>query len=255
MLTEQSTRNFDLGHQILIVEDEGITALHLRLKLEEFGYAVRGVAASGEQALDILEKDRCDLVLMDLRLAGELSGTQTAKLVQERFQIPVVYVTAYSDSATVKAIEEAGNQGFLVKPIQAENLRPTIQLAISRYKSQQQQLEEERKAWEKRCHESQEQLVHFTYAAGHDLKEPLRTARSFIELLVRRSPGKLDEEDLKLLSIASNGLNRMNVLLQDLLEYAQAGLSPGAPIPQTPAGEALKWALDNLRGAVSDSGG
>jgi two-component system sensor histidine kinase/response regulator len=239
--------------EILIVEDEGIVALDLRHNLEKSGYSVTGVAASGEQALDILERHRPNLVLMDIELAGGLSGTETAKIVQERFKIPVVYLTAYTDATTLQAIGETGEHGFLAKPIRNQDLLPVVKLAIARYEAQQRQGEQDRKAWEDLCRRSKEQLEQFTYAASHDLKEPLRTARSFMDLFVKRSSGKLDEQDRQLLSQATDGLRRMNILLEDLLQFAQAGLSTGAPIPETPADAALSSALLHLQGAIADS--
>jgi two-component system, chemotaxis family, sensor kinase Cph1 len=194
------------------------------------------------------------VVLMDVMLAGELRGTQTAKVVQERFAIPVVYLTGYNDRTTLKEIAESGDYGFLTKPIRAEDLQPVIELAISRHEKELRHRDAERRVWEDICRRSQEQLEQFTYAAGHDLKEPLRTATSFMELLARRSCSKLDGEERELLGEAQNALIRMTKLLDDLLGYAQAGLSEGAPIPRTPADAALKCALDNLRGAIADSG-
>ena len=190
---------------------------------------------------------------MDLKLAGELSGAETAKIVQERFHIPVVYLMAYSDAATVRELGETGGPGFLTKPLRVQDLQPAIQLAMAR-NDKQQQLERERKAWQDLCRISQEQLEQFTYAAGHDLQEPLRTASCFMDLLERRSSCKLDNEERRLLAEAKDGLERMNTLLHDLLGYAQAGFVKGASIPEIPSAAALNSALDNLQGAIADSG-
>jgi light-regulated signal transduction histidine kinase (bacteriophytochrome) len=191
---------------------------------------------------------------MDLKLAGELSGVQTAKIVHERFHVPVVYLTAYTDAATVREVGESGEHGFLTKPLRIQDLRPAIQLAIARNHTKEQQLERERRAWQDLCRKSKDKLEEFTYAAGHDLQEPLRTAKCFIELLERRSSCKLDAEERRLLTEAKDGLTRMNTLLHDLLGYAEAGFSEGAPIPEIPSGAALDSAIDDLRAAIVDSG-
>jgi signal transduction histidine kinase len=251
----ESNPNHTRNRELLIVEDESVTALHLREHLEKLGYTITAVAGSGEQALRILEERRPDLVLMDVRLAGGLSGTQTAKIIDERFRIPVVYMTAHNDEATLEEINATGGYGFLTKPIREVDLHPVIQLAVSRREKELQELEAERKCWQDLCQHAEGQLEQFTYAAGHDLKEPLRTARSFIELLARRLESRLSSEERELMSHAQAGLTRMNVLLEDLLAYAQAGLSQGAPIPETPAEAALKWAIENLRSAIAESGG
>jgi two-component system, sensor histidine kinase and response regulator len=243
-----------LNRQLLIVEDEGVTALHLREHLVKLGYEITDVAGSGEQALRILEQRRPDLVLMDVRLAGGLSGTQTAKVIDERFRIPVVYMTAHNDDATLEEINATGGYGFLTKPIREIDLHPIIQLAISRHEKELQEREAERKCWQDLCQRVEGQLEDFTYAAGHDLKEPLRTARSFIELLARRMGSRLTTEEQELITHAQAGLTRMDTLLSDLLAYAQAGISPGASIPETPAEAALKWAIENLRSGIAESG-
>jgi two-component system, sensor histidine kinase and response regulator len=240
--------------ELLIVEDEGVTALHLRAHLEKLGYTITAVASSGEQALLILEQHRPDLVLMDVRLDGELSGTQAAKIIDERFRVPVIYMTAHNDNATIEEINTTGGYGFLTKPIRAIDLHPVIQLAISRHEKELQEREAELKSLQDLCRQAEGELKQFTYAAGHDLKEPLRTARNFTELLARRLEGRLTSEEQELITHARVGLTRMDALLDDLLAYAQADLSQGSPLPKTPAAAALKWAIENLHSAIAESG-
>jgi signal transduction histidine kinase len=249
----QADPNQTRSRELLIVEDEGVTALHLRQHLEKIGYTIIALAGSGEQALHVLERRRPDLVLMDIRLSGDLSGTQTAKIIDERFRIPVVYITAYNNDATVEAVNATGGYGFLTKPIRESELHPVIQLAVSRHEKLLQEREAERKSWGELCRHAEEQLQQFTYAAGHDLKEPLRTARSFIELLAKRLSSRVTTEEQELIDHAQAGLVRMDTLLTDLLAYAQAGLSRGAPIPETPAEAALKSSIENLRTAIAES--
>jgi len=164
-----------LNCELLIVEDEGLTALHLRSHLEKLGYTITGVAGSGERALSVLEHHRPDLVLMDITLAGDLSGTETAKIIDEQFRIPVVYLTAHNDDATLEEIRAAGGYGFLSKPVREQDLHPVIELARSRHEKELQEREADRNAWRELCDRAQGQLEEFTYAAGHDLNEPLRT--------------------------------------------------------------------------------
>jgi two-component system sensor histidine kinase/response regulator len=240
--------------EILVVEDEQIVALELQNRLTKMGYQVTELAATGERALQSIEEHRPDLVLMDIVLAGKMTGTQTAQRVHEQFDIPVVYLTAYSDPATIEQVKETGGHGFLTKPLQPQELHAVIQLALARHDKEQHRRDTERSAWQEICDESQTQLQQFTTAAGHDLQEPLRTATCFIDLLARRARPKLDGEELELLGQARAGLSRMNTLLQDLLAYARAGLPEGAPLPSTPAKAALGWAISNLQGAMAESG-
>src|SRR4051794_31446301 len=92
--------------KILIVEDDGVVALELQSRLTALGYEVPDFASTGEQAIQLIEQRRPDLVLMDIVLAGAMKGTEAAKLIRERFQTPVIYLTAYSDSATIEEIKE-----------------------------------------------------------------------------------------------------------------------------------------------------
>jgi two-component system, sensor histidine kinase and response regulator len=242
-----------LHPEILLVEDEQIVALELRERLTRLGYRVTGLAATGEAALHSIEARRPDLVLMDIVLAGHMTGTETAIIVRRQFDIPVVYLTAYSDPATLEQVKDTEGQGYLTKPFQPHELDAVIQLALSRHRKDRSRRETERRAWAETSHKSQEQLEQFTYSAGHDLQEPLRTARAFLDLLGRRANSKLDEEERKLLREAQGGLARMNTLLQDLVAYAQAGFLEGASLPDTPANAILAEALENLHEMIADS--
>jgi light-regulated signal transduction histidine kinase (bacteriophytochrome) len=190
---------------------------------------------------------------MDIVLAGHMTGTETAIIVRQQFDIPVVYLTAYSDPATLEQVKDTEGQGYLTKPFQPHELDAVIQLALSRHRKDRSRRETERRAWAETSHKSQEQLEQFTYSAGHDLQEPLRTARAFLDLLGRRANSKLDEEERKLLREAQGGLARMNTLLQDLVAYAQAGFLESASLPDTPANAILAEALENLHEMIADS--
>jgi DNA-binding response OmpR family regulator len=100
---------------IFIVEDSYIVALHLRKTLEEAGYHVSGIADSGEKALLEIEKLKPDVILMDIDLDGELDGIDTA-IRAKHFNIPVIYISAFSDTRTMKRVAASGSYGYLVKP-------------------------------------------------------------------------------------------------------------------------------------------
>ena len=118
---------------ILIVEDEQVTALELQNRLRRLGYRVTGVISSGEDALTSIDERRPDLVLMDIFLDGEITGTQAADVINQRAGIPVVYLTAYSDPVTLDQIKKTEYWGFLRKPFQSETLHAVIQLALAQH--------------------------------------------------------------------------------------------------------------------------
>ena len=120
-------------HSILIVEDEMVVALDIRTILQDLGYRIIGMADSGEEAIWIVERERPDLVLMDIMLKGSLSGIQTAELIYNRFDIPVVYLSAFSDDPIVEQAKETNPFGYLLKPFASKELKITLEMAM--YKS------------------------------------------------------------------------------------------------------------------------
>jgi len=100
---------------------------------------------------------------------------------------------------------------------------------------------------------SNEELGHFAYVASHDLQEPLRMVASYTRLLSRRYKGKLDTDADEFISLAVDGANRMQTLIQDLLSYSRVGTN-GRELIASSSGKALQQALINLRGAIQESG-
>ena len=129
--------------KIVIVEDEGLIAADLQGRLERAGYQVPGVAASGGEALEVIRAQSPDLVLMDIRLAGELDGIQVAEKVRNEFDIPVVYLTAYEDRETLQRASQTQAFGYIKKPIASASLQGSIELAISKHR-QERYLREQR---------------------------------------------------------------------------------------------------------------
>lgn len=122
--------------RILVVEDESIVALDLKSSLEHLGYEVIGTASTGEEAVRIAEREMPELVLMDIRLRGEMDGTAAADAIHRRFGIPVVYLTAYSDEATLQRAQVSEPFGYLLKPFAERELQVAIQMALYRHRAQ-----------------------------------------------------------------------------------------------------------------------
>ena len=116
--------------RIMIVEDEGITAMNIKKSLEDIGYVVTSIAVSGEDAVSNAEEQRPDLVLMDIILMGEIDGIEAAEQIRARFDTPVVYLTAYSDEAMIKRIKKTEPIGYIVKPFNAKELRIALEIAF-----------------------------------------------------------------------------------------------------------------------------
>jgi len=131
--------------QILIVEDESIVGQDIQKRLKEMGYAVCGIAFSGEEAIEKAAEVRPDLVLMDIMLKGNLDGVEAAQQIYERFNIPVVYLTAYSDNHTLKRAEITQPFGYILKPFEERELHIAVQMAL--YKHKMEKLLKESEQW------------------------------------------------------------------------------------------------------------
>ncbi len=131
--------------RILIVEDEALITTHLERIVTKSGYDVLGITASGEEALQLLEEALPDLVLMDINLAGELDGIETAAQIHERFDIPIVYLTGYTEEVVVQQAKITKPFGYVAKPIRERELCATIEMALYRHRLQAQLKESEEK--------------------------------------------------------------------------------------------------------------
>lgn len=123
--------------QILVVEDEKIIAINLKESLESLGYIVPGIAVSGEQAIEKSIAFHPDLVLMDIRLKGEMDGIEAADCIWEQLQIPVIYVTGHSDQGTLERAKITAPFGYILKPVKDRELYVTIETALQRYEREQ----------------------------------------------------------------------------------------------------------------------
>ena len=121
---------------VLVVEDESITALDLQARLVRSGYSVPAIATSGEEAISQAAELRPDLVLMDIHLSGKIDGITAAKAVGTEFNIPVVYLTAYSDDETLQRAMSTEPFGYLIKPFSERELRTTIEVALYKHRSE-----------------------------------------------------------------------------------------------------------------------
>ncbi len=129
--------------RILIVEDEVLVARNIAKQLERAGYDAAAIATTGEEALEYIANMNLDLVLMDIGLQGKLDGVETAARVKERFSIPVVYLTAYTDDKTLERAKATEPFGYILKPFEARELRSTIETALYKYKMERKLRESE----------------------------------------------------------------------------------------------------------------
>lgn len=118
---------------VLIVEDEGLVALELEDRVKALGWSVCGVVDSGERAVQASAERSPDLVLMDIRLKGEMDGIDAAQRILATRSVAVVYITAFADDATLSRMQSAPAYGFVVKPFNGRSLTATLTTAVTRF--------------------------------------------------------------------------------------------------------------------------
>jgi signal transduction histidine kinase/CheY-like chemotaxis protein len=177
--------------RILIVEDERIVARDLEDGLKALGYAVSGVASSGEDGVLQAAETRPDLVLMDIRLRGEVDGVEAAGQIRTQFGIPVVYLTAYADDETFERAKVTAPFGYILKPFETRELRITIEMALHQH-----ELEKRLRESEARYRVISEQSI----TERERAEQELRQYRDHLEELV-------DQRTAELLK-ANEGLKR-----------------------------------------------
>jgi PAS domain S-box-containing protein len=131
--------------KILIVEDESIVAMDIKHRAEGLGYEVTAITPSGEEALEHVATNRPDLVLMDIVLKGEMDGIEAAQKVRDNYDIPVVYLTAYSDERTLKRAKITEPFGYIIKPFEDRELHSAVEVAL--YKHQMESKLKESEKW------------------------------------------------------------------------------------------------------------
>lgn len=121
---------------ILIVEDEALIAKDIEISLSQLGYGIAGIAYDAVEALDLIRSKKPDLVLLDIELKDGLSGIEIARILNEKYKIPFIYLTSYSDPETIGAVKKTLPFGYVLKPFSKRELFSAIELASYRIDSQ-----------------------------------------------------------------------------------------------------------------------
>ncbi len=132
------------NEKILIVEDESVVALDLRDRIKRLGYSISAVVASGEDAVRRAVEMHPDLILMDVRLRGEMDGIEAAEQIHARFDVPVIYLTASADSSTLQRAKVTQPYGYVIKPAADVELRAAIEIALAKHEMERRIRESER---------------------------------------------------------------------------------------------------------------
>lgn len=149
--------------KILVVEDNKIISLEIKQRLESMGYEVVAVAYAGEEAITKATEKLPDLVLMDIKLSGKMDGIEAAEKIRVLLDIPVVYLTAYSDESTLQRAKVTEPFGYIVKPLEERELHSTIEISLYKHK-----IEKKLKESESKYHSIVESFDGFIYINDSD---------------------------------------------------------------------------------------
>ncbi|MCH7413679.1 ATP-binding protein [Belliella sp. R4-6] len=189
--------------RILITEDDHVSALLLKKALEKNNHRIIGISDSGEKALEILEEHQADIVMMDINLSGELDGIKTTEIINEKYDIPVVYLSASSDSETLTKVVGTNPSAYVIKPFNIRELNMVIELAIFKDRKEKElqklnnELEEKVKQRTADLHNANKELIRalekereigelksrIVLNVSHGFKTPLTSILSSAQLL------------------------------------------------------------------------
>ena len=236
--------------RVLVVEDERVVALHLRQQLGRLGYVVPAMCTEGTQALKKIQDIRPDVVLMDIHIEGDIDGIETASRIPDDLQIPVIYLSAYSEEATLERARSTKPYGYLLKPFSERELHSAIQMVLERRRADNLsyesalRLEElvaarteqlllanreiekqttERLAAERALHQAQkmETVGQLTGGVAHDFNNLMQVVVGNLSILLKLLPPESD----KLRQVAEkamNGAKLAGAVTQRLLAFARS---------------------------------
>lgn len=130
------------GSKILVVEDEMIISMEIKQKLHAMGYIVTGQAITGESAIQKAGETQPDIILMDIRLKGDMDGISAAKRIMELYDLPIIFLTAHSDKATLERAIAVSPSGYLLKPFKERELMTNIEMSLHKHRVRQKLKEE-----------------------------------------------------------------------------------------------------------------
>ena len=227
--------------RLMLVEDERVVAMNLSQRLGMLGYDVHAVASSGAEALERASQAWPDVVLMDIRIDGNIDGIETAEQLNSIRPVPVVYLTAHSDEATLARARGSRPFGYLLKPFSEREMHATIQMALARFEAQEtlraSRDEVRRLADEldlrvrERTRELEEILEDhrgFSHAVAHDLRSPLQSISGLALLLLRDRSLGLPEQALARLTRIKETVNHMDRMIAGLLSLSRITREPFA---------------------------
>ncbi|MBI4783964.1 MAG: response regulator [Oscillatoriophycideae cyanobacterium NC_groundwater_1537_Pr4_S-0.65um_50_18] len=226
--------------RVVIVEDEILIAREIEGCLNELGYNVVGIAADADAALQQIAETQPDLALIDIVIQGEQDGIALAKQVRDRYQIPVIYLTAYVDNHTLSRAKLTHPFGYVLKPFSKNDLHVAIEIALAHHQIETEEkaalfasLERYIKAAENPDSGSQfPQPFEYLSVLSHELRNPISTIQVSIAILEEYGNQIDEEKKRQLLHQIKAAATSMNQLIEDVLTLGQAEHSTASFQPE-----------------------
>ncbi|MGM0945989.1 MAG: ATP-binding protein [Bacteroidota bacterium] len=262
--------------KVLIVEDDSVSALLLKRALEKNNHTIIGIADSGEVALQILEEESAEIVMMDINLSGELDGIKTTEIINEKFDIPVVYLSASSDAETLNKVVGTNPSAYVIKPFNIRELNMVIELAIFKDRKEKElqklnnELEEKVKQRTVELYEANKELTkalekereinelksRIVLNVSHGFKTPLTSILSSAQLLQLYAEKdhpfkqKISKHAMKI----ENSVRALNNLLTSVLFFGKADANMMEYKPKKMFVQAfIKEVLDTIKAGVENN--
>lgn len=205
------------AEEILVAEDERIVARDIEKRLTRLGYVVPALVVSGEDAVQKAAELKPDLVLMDIQLRGEMDGIEAAEQIRTELGIPVIYLTAYADAATLQRAKATEPFGYIIKPFDERDLHAAVEVGLRRRLAEA----AVRVALEKEK-ELSELKSRFWSMFAHEFRSPMTTILSAAQLLEQHNWELPEERRREYLYMIQEAVRSMDQLLNDALAIGRA---------------------------------
>ena len=181
-------------NKIIVVDDEVVIALGLQERLTTMGYEVIDIAHTGEEAVEKARNLRPDLMLLDIMIPGKLDGIQVAETVKSELDIPVIFITAFSEDQIIDRAKQAEPYGYIIKPFQDRELKAAIEVAL--YKKEMEQRLCEAEVHLQKAHDELERRVEERTRELEVQKNSLEEINTAMKVLLKkREDDKTEIED------------------------------------------------------------
>lgn len=219
-----------MGSRILIVEDEQLVALDIQRRLTQLGHEVVAICDRAEMALEAANTLSPELVLMDIHLKGDVDGISVAAQIREHYKIPIIFLTAHADEATVTQAKATHPFGYLIKPVQTKHLSTAIEIAFSWHQAEtimQKALAKERDLSEalQRALIKEKQLnelkSQFVSIVSHEFRNPLASIMATLNILESQDARLTTEQRLGYVNQAKGVTTNLVQLFDDVLTLSE----------------------------------